>query len=119
MGYIKKKEGNVLIPKALFNGHWRTQETEMPQAVGSDNIAFLPYHNKNSPRKEVWLGHGAAASVLMIFCGLFVVQNMRETGEEGRALASDPLLAVEEENSEDDLIIADLNSGREGTQFCQ
>ena len=79
MGYIKKKEGNLLVPKALFNGHWQTTEKDgMPQAEGS--LAYLPhYKNKNQNQQEVWMGHGAAASVLLIFCGLFMVQNMTET----------------------------------------
>lgn len=110
MGYIKKKEGNLLIPKALSNGHWQAQEQDIPlQTEG--NVAFLPYR-KHSTQKEIWMGHGAVASVLMVFCGLFLIQNMKKTEEQGRALASDPLLMMEEENSEDDFIVADLSSGR-------
>ena len=110
MGYIKRKEGNLLVPKALFNGHWQNMEKEvLPQTEG--NLAYLPHH-KNKTQKEVWMGHGAVASVLLIFCGLFMVQNMKDTEEDLRGLASDPLTVMEEKNSQDDHIVADLNSGR-------
>ena len=124
MGYIKKKEGNLLIPKALFNGHWQTknaQDKEFKQAVGQDNVVFLPQHeNQHSSQnqKEVWIGHGAVASVLVVFCGLLIVQNMKGIGDgEGdRGLASDPLSTPEivEEGQQDidNSIVADLNSGR-------
>ena len=111
MGYIKKKEGNLLVPKALFNGHWQQTEKEaMPQTEG--NVVLLPHHKKTKTQKEMWMGHGAVASVLLVFCGLFMVQNMTETEEESRGLASDPLAMMEEQNSQDDDIVADLNSGR-------
>lgn len=114
MGYIKKKEGNLLIPKALFNGHWQTAEKE-PQPQIEGNLVFLPHHQNKTQKetqKEIWMGHGAAASVLLILCGLFMVQNMKETEEGSRGLASDPLEFMEEENSQDDHIVEDLNSGR-------
>lgn len=122
MGYIKKKEGNVLIPKALFNGHWQTknsQDKELKQAVGQDNVVFLPQHeNQRSSQnqKEIWIGHGAVASVLVVFCGLLIVQNMEGIGEGGRDLASDPLSTpdIVEENQQDidNSVVSDLNSGR-------
>ena len=114
MGYIKKKEGNLLVPKALFNGHWQTMEKEgNPQTEG--NLAYLPHYKNKTQKetqKEIWMGHGAVASVLLIFCGLFMVQNMKETEESSRGLASNPLTVMEEENSQDDHIVEDLNSGR-------
>ncbi len=124
MGYIKKKEGNLLVPKALFNGHWQTrsneQEKEIKHAVGEDNVVFLPDHentHNTQNRRDIWIGHGAVASVLIVFCGLFVVHNMKDIGEEGdRGLASDPLSSVEiEEDGQraiDNNIVADLNNGR-------
>ena len=124
MGYIKKKEGNLLIPKALFNGHWQTknsQDTELKQAVGQDNVAFLPQHENQSSsqnQKEIWIGHGAVASVLVVFCGLLIVQNMKGIGEDegDRGLASDPLsipeIVEEGQQDIDNSIISDLNSGR-------
>ena len=125
MGYIKKKEGNLLVPKALFNGHWQTrsnaQETEAKHAVGDNNVVFLPHH-ENTPhspnQKEVWIGHGAVASVLVVFCGLLVIHNIRDVGDEGgRGLASDPLSVVEVMGNEDQKnvdndIVEDLNDGR-------
>lgn len=126
MGYIKKKDGNLLIPKALYNGHWQTknaQDREFKKAVGQDNVVFLPQHENQRPvqsPKEMWIGHGAVASVLVIFCGLLVIQNMEgvREGEGDRVLASNPFSTpdIVEENQEsiDNSIVADLNSGRRG-----
>ncbi|MDE0151084.1 MAG: hypothetical protein OXK80_01125 [Bdellovibrionales bacterium] len=124
MGYIKKKEGNLLIPKALYNGHWQTkssQEREFKKAVGQDNVVFLPQHENQGPvqsQKEMWIGHGAVASVLVIFCGLLVIQNMESLREVdgNRGLASDPFstpdLVEENQQDIDNDIVEDLNSGR-------
>jgi len=115
MGYIKKKEGNLLIPKALYNGHWQTkraQDKEFKKAVGQDNVVRLPEIQRSSHnQKDIWIGHGAVASVLVVFCGLLVVQNMKSVGDRG--LASDPLSApIFIEGDKDSSIVADLNSGR-------
>ena len=115
MSYIKKKEGNLLVPKALFNGHWQEQGTETIEG-GEGNLAFFPHHRKNKPayQKEIWMGYASLASVLMVFCGLLVVQNMKTEEEGSRGLASDPFSTPEmnEEKNTDDSIIEDLNSGR-------
>ncbi len=113
MGYIKKKEGNLLVPKALFNGHWQTQEKERADANEGD-VVFLP-QGRRPHRREVWIGHGAAASVMVVFCGLLVVQNLKDSGEEGgRDLAGHPLSAevVEGGQKADSRIISDFNEGR-------
>lgn len=120
MGYIKKKEGNLIIPKALSNGHWQVrEEKEFKNAVGQDNIAFLPHYDKKDrhshSQTDVWIGHGAVAGVIAVFCGLLIVHNMKE-GD--RVLASDPNdpsiveVADEKQKDIDNNIVENLNSGK-------
>jgi len=122
MGYIKKREGNLLMPEALFNGHWQTknsQDKELEPAVGQDNVVILPRYEDqrfSQNKKEVWIGHGVVASVLMVFCGLLILQNMEGIEEGSRDLASDPFSTPDiiEENQQDidNSVVLDLNSGR-------
>ena len=102
------------MPKALFNGHWQTQEKEKT-SEDEGQVVFLP-QGRTHHRREVWIGHGAVASVMLVFCGLLVVQNLKPANEEkGRGLASSPLSAedvVERDPKAESKIIADFNDGR-------
>ncbi len=91
MTYIYKKDGNLITPKALVNGHWR--RSEQGQIASGDNVAYLPgvsqannEDNSNS-RSEMRYGYGAVAILMLVLGALFVTQ---VRNEDDRYLASMP-----------------------------
>ena len=108
MRYVKKKEGNLLVPAALSNGHWQTKKQQTAHENAA-NVAFLPGYGKTQNRKNVWMGHGAVAGVMLIFCGSLIVQSMKFE-EEDRGLAGVEMR--KEQKAADEGIAADLNEGR-------
>ena len=109
MAYIHKKNGNVITPKALVNGHWKSKESEGMQMASGDNVSYLPGASPASQEGDKWYGYGAVASLMIVLGAVFAFNLSNESTRElgGRSLAS---------VQEDQKIVNDLRAGQRSLQ---
>ena len=119
MAYIHKKEKNVIIPKALFNGHWNSEKESLSLASGDNNVHYLPTQTtqKKEDAREVAsdkrYGFGIAAALLIVLGGTLVFN----TEDVDRGLASlVPPEQPEYQPKKDQEIVQKLRSGERNLQ---
>ena len=109
MTYIHKKDGNVIIPKSLVNGHWKSKE-QQDQVSSRDNVSYLPGVSPVSTSKEdKWYGYGAAASLMIVLGAIFVLKP--NVGDD-RSLAS----TIQPTVQEDQKVVHNLRAGQRELQ---
>ena len=121
MIYIHKKDDNLIIPKALVNGHWQPKEQAQQRIIASgDNVSYLPgalpsNHQQEDLPSDKWYGYGAVATLMIVLGGVFL-SNMQNDQERELASILPAPEFIEYQPQRDQKIVNQLRSGERSLQ---